>query len=222
MEQVTSGTYDFIANKALLKLYVWTRAQAARVLAPTSHAGLTCAIVLCGRYGFSPAKRNNHITALILTKVLMALEAVLSGIVAFTLRFLVLGACPVKALMNLPSTDMMQCLYLLTDDVRAKEPVRACSWRVRCLFLCPSVGFALLFSARLARSCGIGNAHSPTCLPLVHASGAVLGVPRHGKVRRVLGGMHPALPICPFTSEHGGMPDRLPIRVSGPHHRWQI
>jgi len=25
--------------------------------------------------------------------------------------------------MNLPSTDMMQCLYLLTDDVRAKEPV---------------------------------------------------------------------------------------------------
>eukprot|EP00616_Rhizochromulina_sp_CCMP1243_P010161 CAMPEP_0118973920 /NCGR_PEP_ID=MMETSP1173-20130426/10976_1 /TAXON_ID=1034831 /ORGANISM="Rhizochromulina marina cf, Strain CCMP1243" /LENGTH=221 /DNA_ID=CAMNT_0006923617 /DNA_START=18 /DNA_END=683 /DNA_ORIENTATION=- len=65
-EQVEQNTYDFVANKALLKLYQ-----------------------------FFPARTNEHMVALILTKALMAL----------------------------PSTDMTLLLYLVPDTVRAKEPI---------------------------------------------------------------------------------------------------
>ena len=65
-QQVSSNTYDFVANKALLKLY-----------------------------DLHPDKRDDNITALILAKALMAL----------------------------PSTDMMLSLYLVPEDVRARAPV---------------------------------------------------------------------------------------------------
>mmetsp|Transcript_1714 Transcript_1714/g.2243 ORF Transcript_1714/g.2243 Transcript_1714/m.2243 type:complete len:222 (-) Transcript_1714:223-888(-) len=66
-EQVNASTYDFIANKALLKLY-----------------------------SFFPQRRNEQITAQIL----------------------------IKAIMNLPSTDMTLCLYLVPEDVRESESIR--------------------------------------------------------------------------------------------------
>ena len=65
-QQASSNTYDFVANKALLKLY-----------------------------DLHPDKRDDNITALILAKALMAL----------------------------PSTDMMLSLYLVPEDVRARAPV---------------------------------------------------------------------------------------------------